>query len=138
MLEGWIFGVLRLWGALESWAFGYLGLKGFRVLGFWSSGLSGQLGTRLGFRNSKPEIRTGQPEIPIHESKTSNRIFRTLMRKVGERLSTDVFVGGWLVGCGLVGQNLLTVVEKETPNSFGGVTFLGFEPLTFFPIQVRK
>lgn len=33
-------------------------------------------------------------------------------------------------------QNLLCVKEIATPNRFGGVEFLGFEKLTFFPIQV--
>jgi len=32
-------------------------------------------------------------------------------------------------------ENLLVVVEKETPNQFGGKKYLGFEPLTLVPIQ---
>lgn len=34
-------------------------------------------------------------------------------------------------------QNLLCVVEVETPNNFGGIEYLGFEKLTFVPIQVH-
>lgn len=33
-------------------------------------------------------------------------------------------------------QNLLSVKEMATPNRFGGVDYLGFEKLTFVPIQV--
>lgn len=36
----------------------------------------------------------------------------------------------------LVFQNLLYVKEVNTPNCFGGVEYLGFEKLTFVPIQV--
>jgi len=32
-------------------------------------------------------------------------------------------------------ENLLVIVEKETPNNFGGKSYLGFEPLTLVPIQ---
>ena len=32
-------------------------------------------------------------------------------------------------------QNLLAIKEVSTPNRFGGATFLGFERLTFVPIQ---
>ncbi|XP_056168399.1 aminopeptidase P2-like isoform X3 [Syzygium oleosum] len=34
-------------------------------------------------------------------------------------------------------ENLLTVVEMNTPNRFGGVGYLGFEKLTFVPIQMK-
>ncbi|XP_056168231.1 aminopeptidase P2-like isoform X2 [Syzygium oleosum] len=34
-------------------------------------------------------------------------------------------------------ENLLTVVEMNTPNRFGGVGYLGFEKLTFVPIQTK-
>ncbi|CAO2832723.1 unnamed protein product [Amaranthus hypochondriacus] len=34
-------------------------------------------------------------------------------------------------------ENLLCVKEIATPNRFGGVEFLGFEKLTFFPIQSK-
>ncbi|KAK6911546.1 Peptidase M24, C-terminal domain [Dillenia turbinata] len=34
-------------------------------------------------------------------------------------------------------ENLLFVKEVETPNRFGGVGYLGFEKLTFFPIQSK-
>lgn len=34
-------------------------------------------------------------------------------------------------------QNLLSVVEVETANNFGGIAYLGFEKLTFVPIQVQ-
>ncbi|XP_010426246.1 PREDICTED: probable Xaa-Pro aminopeptidase P isoform X2 [Camelina sativa] len=34
-------------------------------------------------------------------------------------------------------ENLLHVRDAETPNRFGGVTYLGFEKLTFFPIQTK-
>jgi Xaa-Pro aminopeptidase len=33
-------------------------------------------------------------------------------------------------------ENLLLVKEVNLPNSFGGVSYLGFEKLTFVPIQV--
>jgi hypothetical protein len=33
-------------------------------------------------------------------------------------------------------QNLLVIRERETPNRFGGTTYLGFEKLTYVPIQV--
>lgn len=33
-------------------------------------------------------------------------------------------------------QNLLSVKEANTPTRFGGIDYLGFEKLTFFPIQV--
>ncbi|CAH8283714.1 unnamed protein product [Eruca vesicaria subsp. sativa] len=33
--------------------------------------------------------------------------------------------------------NLLHVKDAETPNRFGGATYLGFEKLTFFPIQTK-
>lgn len=33
-------------------------------------------------------------------------------------------------------QNLVIIREVETENRFGGVTFLGFDRLTFVPIQV--
>lgn len=33
-------------------------------------------------------------------------------------------------------QNLVYVKEMNTPNRFGGVEYLGFEKLTFVPIQV--
>jgi len=39
---------------------------------------------------------------------------------------------------GLLLQNLLHVRDAETPNRFGGATYLGFEKLTFFPIQVQS
>ncbi|CAK0900759.1 unnamed protein product [Prorocentrum cordatum] len=32
-------------------------------------------------------------------------------------------------------ENLLVVVERETPNQFGGRAYLGLEPLTLVPIQ---
>lgn len=35
-------------------------------------------------------------------------------------------------------QNLLIVKEVDTPNRFGGIGYLGFEKLTFVPIQVNK
>ncbi|PKI74061.1 hypothetical protein CRG98_005539 [Punica granatum] len=35
-------------------------------------------------------------------------------------------------------ENLLCVVEAETPNNFGGLVYLGFEKLTFVPIQVSS
>ncbi|KAJ6828090.1 putative Xaa-Pro aminopeptidase P [Iris pallida] len=34
-------------------------------------------------------------------------------------------------------ENLLYVIEKNLPNSFGGVGYLGFEKLTFVPIQSK-
>ncbi|CAH2055031.1 unnamed protein product, partial [Thlaspi arvense] len=34
-------------------------------------------------------------------------------------------------------HNLLHVKDAETPNRFGGATYLGFEKLTFFPIQTK-
>ncbi|KAL3728283.1 hypothetical protein ACJRO7_032952 [Eucalyptus globulus] len=34
-------------------------------------------------------------------------------------------------------ENLLSVVEMNTPNRFGGVGYLGFEKLTFVPIQTK-
>lgn len=34
-------------------------------------------------------------------------------------------------------ENLLVVREVETPNRFGGITYLGFEKLTFVPIQSK-
>lgn len=34
-------------------------------------------------------------------------------------------------------ENLLIVREEDTANRFGGVTFLGFERLTFLPIQAK-
>ncbi|KAI6692458.1 hypothetical protein NL676_020168 [Syzygium grande] len=34
-------------------------------------------------------------------------------------------------------ENLLSVVEMNTPNRFGGVVYLGFEKLTFVPIQTK-
>ncbi|XP_002884508.2 probable Xaa-Pro aminopeptidase P [Arabidopsis lyrata subsp. lyrata] len=34
-------------------------------------------------------------------------------------------------------ENLLHVRDAETPNRFGGATYLGFEKLTFFPIQTK-
>lgn len=34
-------------------------------------------------------------------------------------------------------ENLLHVKDAETPNRFGGATYLGFEKLTFFPIQTK-
>lgn len=34
-------------------------------------------------------------------------------------------------------QNLLYVIEVDTPNHFGGNEYLGFEKLTFVPIQVH-
>ncbi|KAH6826573.1 Metallopeptidase M24 family protein [Perilla frutescens var. hirtella] len=34
-------------------------------------------------------------------------------------------------------ENLLYVKEAHTPNRFGGVEYLGFEKLTFFPIQTK-
>eukprot|EP01018_Ginkgo_biloba_P032583 Gb_05542 [translate_table: standard] len=34
-------------------------------------------------------------------------------------------------------ENLLIVCEMETPNRFGGITYLGFEKLTFVPIQSK-
>ncbi|OWM85360.1 hypothetical protein CDL15_Pgr018984 [Punica granatum] len=34
-------------------------------------------------------------------------------------------------------ENLLCVVEAETPNNFGGLVYLGFEKLTFVPIQTK-
>lgn len=33
-------------------------------------------------------------------------------------------------------QNLLCVKEVNTPNCYGGIGYLGFEKLTFVPIQV--
>lgn len=35
-------------------------------------------------------------------------------------------------------QNLLYVKEVNTPNRFGGIGYIGFEKLTFVPIQVYK
>lgn len=35
-------------------------------------------------------------------------------------------------------QNLLYVKDVDTPNRFGGVGYLGFEKLTFVPIQVCR
>lgn len=35
-------------------------------------------------------------------------------------------------------QNLLYVKEVDTPNRFGGIEYIGFEKLTFVPIQVYK
>jgi len=34
-------------------------------------------------------------------------------------------------------ENLLVVREVKTPNRFGGITYLGFEKLTFVPIQSK-
>lgn len=34
-------------------------------------------------------------------------------------------------------ENLLHVVEKRLPNSFGGIGYLGFEKLTYVPIQTK-
>ncbi|KAL0413107.1 UNVERIFIED_CONTAM: Aminopeptidase P2 [Sesamum radiatum] len=34
-------------------------------------------------------------------------------------------------------ENLLYVKEANTPNRFGGVEYLGFERLTFVPIQAK-
>lgn len=34
-------------------------------------------------------------------------------------------------------QNLLLVKELNLANSFGGISYLGFEKLTFVPIQVH-
>ncbi|KAF8018103.1 hypothetical protein BT93_H3107 [Corymbia citriodora subsp. variegata] len=34
-------------------------------------------------------------------------------------------------------ENLLSVVEMNTPNHFGGIGYLGFEKLTFVPIQTK-
>ncbi|XP_048135894.1 aminopeptidase P2 isoform X1 [Rhodamnia argentea] len=34
-------------------------------------------------------------------------------------------------------ENLLSVVEINTPNHFGGIGYLGFEKLTFVPIQTK-
>ena len=36
----------------------------------------------------------------------------------------------------LVFQNLLCVKEINTPNRYGGLEYMGFEKLTFVPIQV--
>lgn len=33
-------------------------------------------------------------------------------------------------------QNLLYVKNVNTPNRFGGINYIGFEKLTFVPIQV--
>lgn len=38
----------------------------------------------------------------------------------------------------LVFQNLLIVKDVELPNYYGGIGYLGFEKLTFVPIQVCK
>lgn len=35
-------------------------------------------------------------------------------------------------------QNLVYVKEMNTPNRFGGVEYLGFEKLSFVPIQVFR
>lgn len=35
-------------------------------------------------------------------------------------------------------QNLLHVKEVKLPNCFGGIGYLGFEKLTFVPIQVSR
>ncbi|KAK3200261.1 hypothetical protein Dsin_023676 [Dipteronia sinensis] len=34
-------------------------------------------------------------------------------------------------------ENLLSVKEVDTPNRFGGISYLGFEKLTFVPIQTK-
>lgn len=34
-------------------------------------------------------------------------------------------------------ENLLIIEEKNTPNRFGGVDFMGFESLTLIPIQKK-
>jgi Xaa-Pro aminopeptidase len=34
-------------------------------------------------------------------------------------------------------ENLLYVKEVETPNRFGGIKYIGFEKLTFVPIQSK-
>ncbi|XP_078429989.1 metallopeptidase M24 family protein isoform X2 [Wolffia australiana] len=34
-------------------------------------------------------------------------------------------------------ENLLYVIEAETPNCFGGITYLGFEKLTYVPFQAE-
>lgn len=34
-------------------------------------------------------------------------------------------------------ENLLVVKEIDTPNRFGGITYIGFEKLTFVPIQTK-
>jgi Xaa-Pro aminopeptidase len=34
-------------------------------------------------------------------------------------------------------ENLVSVVERETPNNFDGVTYFGFEPLTYVPMDMR-
>lgn len=34
-------------------------------------------------------------------------------------------------------ENLLYVREKNVPNNFGGISYLGFERLTFVPIQIK-
>lgn len=34
-------------------------------------------------------------------------------------------------------ENLLVVREVETPNRFGGITYLGFQKLTYVPIQIN-
>lgn len=39
---------------------------------------------------------------------------------------------------GFLMQNLLIVRDADTPNHFGGIGYLGFEKLTFVPIQVNK
>lgn len=35
-------------------------------------------------------------------------------------------------------QNLVIVRELDTPNNYGGITYLGFERLTYVPIQVSE
>lgn len=44
------------------------------------------------------------------------------------------FLGWWR--CYFYLQNLLYVRDIETPNRYGGIQYLGFEKLTYVPIQV--
>lgn len=41
----------------------------------------------------------------------------------------------YMVSSGVM-QNLLYVKNVNTPNRFGGINYIGFEKLTFVPIQV--
>lgn len=72
--RGWSHGVS---GFLGFRGFGVLGYSGSWVLGFGVLGRERCGKIRLGFRNLKPGIRIGQPEFPIHETKTSNCMFKT-------------------------------------------------------------
>ncbi len=52
----------------------------------------------------------------------------------------DLFICLYLLNdiCSFCPQNLLVIREEETANRYGGVTFLGFERLSFVPIQVFR